>query len=33
MPQYVDIVYTVGVNEWQGRKNLQLVVQDIKGAS
>lgn len=33
LPQYVDIVYTVGVNEWQGRKNLQLVVQDIKGAS
>lgn len=32
LPQYVDIVYTLGVNEWNGRRNLQLVVQDIRPA-
>jgi single-stranded-DNA-specific exonuclease len=32
LPQYVDIVYTLGVNEWNGRRNLQLVVQDIRTA-
>ncbi len=30
LPQYIDIVYTVGVNEWRGERQLQLVVQDIK---
>jgi single-stranded-DNA-specific exonuclease len=33
MPQYVDIVYTVGVNEWNGRRSLQLMVQDIRPAT
>jgi single-stranded-DNA-specific exonuclease len=32
MPQYVDLVYTIGVNEWNGRKDLQLVAQDIRPA-
>ena len=30
MPQYVDLVYTVGVNEWNGRRSLQLMVQDMR---
>lgn len=30
MPQYADIVYSIGVNEWNGRRNLQLVVQDMR---
>lgn len=33
LPQYVDIVYTVGVNEWNGRRSLQLIVQDIRPAA
>lgn len=32
MPQYMDLVYTVGVNEWNGRRNLQLMVQDMRVA-
>ena len=30
MPQFVDLVYTVGVNEWNGRRSLQLMVQDLR---
>jgi len=33
MPQYIDIVYTINVNKWRGRENLQLMVQDIRPAS
>ena len=33
MPQYVDVVYTIGVNEWRGQRNLQLMVQDIRPSS
>ncbi|HEX6385689.1 MAG TPA: single-stranded-DNA-specific exonuclease RecJ [Anaerolineae bacterium] len=33
LPQYIDIVYTVGVNEWNGRRNLQLLIQDIRPAT
>jgi single-stranded-DNA-specific exonuclease len=32
LPQYIDVVYTIGVNEWNGRRNLQLMVQDIRPA-
>ena len=32
MPPLVDVVYTLGVNEWRGRKSLQLMVQDIREA-
>lgn len=32
LPQYIDVVYTIGVNEWRGRRNLQLVVQDLNPA-
>ncbi len=32
LPQYADIVYTIGVNEWNGRRNLQLMVQDLRPA-
>lgn len=30
LPPRVDIAYTLGVNEWNGRRDLQLVVQDIR---
>lgn len=30
LPQYIDIVYTININEWNGRRNLQLMIQDIK---
>lgn len=33
LPDKVDIAYTIGVNEWNGRRDLQLVVQDINQAS
>lgn len=33
LPRTLDLVYTIGVNEWNGRRNLQLVVQDIQPAN
>ena len=30
MPPFIDIVYTIGRNDWKGRKSLQLQIQDIK---
>ena len=33
MPESIDIVFTIGVNEWNGRRNLQLVIQDIQPSS
>ncbi|MGD2078479.1 MAG: single-stranded-DNA-specific exonuclease RecJ [Chloroflexota bacterium] len=30
LPERVDIAYTINVNEWNGRRDLQLVVQDIQ---
>ncbi|MCP4359407.1 MAG: single-stranded-DNA-specific exonuclease RecJ [Chloroflexi bacterium] len=32
MPQYIDVAYTININEWRGRRNLQLMVKDIKPA-
>jgi hypothetical protein len=32
MPQLVDVTYSINVNEWNGRRSLQLVVQDIRAA-
>jgi single-stranded-DNA-specific exonuclease len=32
LPDRVDLVYTVNVNEWNGRRDLQLIVQDIRPA-
>jgi single-stranded-DNA-specific exonuclease len=32
MPQYVDIVYSINVNEWNGRRTLQLMIKDIRPA-
>ncbi len=32
LPQYIDIVYTINVNEWRGRRTLQLMIQDIQPA-
>jgi single-stranded-DNA-specific exonuclease len=33
MPQYIDVAYTIGVNEWRGQRNLQLMIQDIRPSS
>ncbi len=33
LPQFIDIVYTISLNEWNGRRNLQLVIQDMRPAS
>lgn len=33
MPQHIDVVYTINVNEWNGRRDLQLVVQDMRPAN
>lgn len=30
LPRYIDIIYSIGVNEWRGQKSLQLMVQDIR---
>ena len=30
LPMFVDIAYTLSVNEWKGRKKLQLQIQDIQ---
>ncbi len=30
LPTRIDIVFTLGVNEWNGRRDLQLMIQDIK---
>jgi single-stranded-DNA-specific exonuclease len=32
LPQLIDLVYSLGVNEWNGRRSLQLMVQDIRAA-
>lgn len=33
LPSRIDLAYTVSVNEWNGRRDLQLVVQDIRPAT
>lgn len=33
MPQFIDVVYTVNVNVWNGRRTLQLMVQDLQPAA
>ncbi len=30
LPQYLDVVYKVNVNQWQGNRNLQLVIEDMR---
>lgn len=30
LPERVDIAYSLGINEWNGNRDLQLVVQDIQ---
>lgn len=32
LPQYIDVVYTLSENHWNGRTEIQLIVQDIKPA-
>lgn len=33
LPEQIDIVYTISVNEWNGRRDLQLMIQDIQPAA
>ncbi|VAW42399.1 Single-stranded-DNA-specific exonuclease RecJ [hydrothermal vent metagenome] len=33
LPQTIDLVYTVGVNEWRGNRKLQLMVKDLRPSS
>jgi single-stranded-DNA-specific exonuclease len=33
LPEFIDLVYSLGVNEWRGRRDIQLQVKDIKEAS
>jgi len=30
LPDHIDLAYTINVNEWNGRRDLQLIVQDIQ---
>jgi len=30
LPDFIDIVYSISVNEWNGQRNLQLVIKDIR---
>ena len=30
LPDHIDLAYAISVNEWNGRRDLQLVVQDIQ---
>jgi len=32
MPEEIDVVYNLEINEWQGRRNLQLNLRDIRPA-
>jgi single-stranded-DNA-specific exonuclease len=32
MPQLIDVVYNINVNEWNGRRELQLNIKDIRPA-
>ncbi len=32
LPQVIDLVYSLNINEWNGRRSLQLMVQDIRAA-
>ncbi|MFQ5400310.1 MAG: single-stranded-DNA-specific exonuclease RecJ [Anaerolineae bacterium] len=32
LPQIIDVVYTLNVNEWNGNRSLQLMVQDLRPA-
>lgn len=33
LPQAIDVVYTINLNEWNGRRDLQLMVKDIQQAT
>ncbi|HEY62741.1 MAG TPA: single-stranded-DNA-specific exonuclease RecJ [Anaerolineae bacterium] len=33
MPKYIDIIFTFEINEYQGRKNLQLNIKDLKSSN
>ncbi|MDX1415877.1 MAG: DHHA1 domain-containing protein, partial [Candidatus Promineifilaceae bacterium] len=30
LPQFIDVVYSINLNEWNGRRSLQLMVQDMR---
>ena len=33
MPERIDVVYTLGINEWRGRRDIQLMIQDIEASA
>lgn len=33
LPEQIDLAYTIGINEWNGRRDLQLTVKDIREAN
>jgi single-stranded-DNA-specific exonuclease len=33
LPNHVDIVYSISLNEWNGQRNLQLVIKDMRPAA
>ncbi len=33
LPDRIDLAYSIGINEWNGKRELQLVVQDIQAAA
>jgi single-stranded-DNA-specific exonuclease len=33
LPKYIDVVYSIGLNEWNGQRNLQLVIKDMRQAA
>lgn len=33
LPQFIDVVYTINLNEWNGQRNLQLMVKDLQPTS
>mgnify|MGYP001357091539 CR=1 FL=1 len=33
LPKHIDVVYSISLNEWNGQRNLQLVVKDIRQAA
>jgi single-stranded-DNA-specific exonuclease len=32
MPARIDLVYSLGINEWRGRRDLQLMVHDLNAS-
>jgi hypothetical protein len=33
MPRYVDLAYRIDMDEWNGSRRLQIIVQDVREAA